>query len=102
MTSLKFNGEISLESVFSQHKHLIYDRVVDEILNNYKDPAVSEIHVIKIVINNVENSINLSREKFVSGLESAIEYYLELEEYEKCQICANIIKELQLKKEESH
>ena len=102
MTSLNFSGEnISLESVFSQHKKLIYDRVVEEISKNYKDETVESIHIIKITINNSENSVNLPREKFISGLENAIEYFVELEEYEKCQDCLNIINEIKSKKQEA-
>lgn len=102
MTSLNFSGEnISLESVFSQHKRLIYDRVVEEISNNYKDESVDSIHIIKITINNTDNSVNLPRDKFISGLENAIEYFVELEEYEKCQHCLNIINEIKAKKQEA-
>lgn len=102
MTSLNVSGEnISLESVFSQHKRLIYDRVVEEISNNYKDESVDSIHIIKITINNTDNSVNLPRDKFISGLENAIEYFAELEEYEKCQQCLNIITEINEKKQDA-
>lgn len=99
MTSLQFSGDVSLESVFKEHKRLIYDRVVEEIAKNYKDESISSIHVIKITINNTENSVNLPREKFISGLQNAIEYYVEFEEYEKCQYCLNIINEIKEKKQ---
>jgi hypothetical protein len=47
--------------------------------------------VIKISINESEYTINLSRDKFVSGLEGAISFYESCEEYEKCADCLKII-----------
>lgn len=94
MASLKFNGEITLEEVFSQHKILIYDNVLSAIEKNYDDLKLNEIAIIKITINEVEYSIKLSREKYVGALESAILFYEKEEEYEKCQACLNIINQL--------
>lgn len=97
MASLKFKGDITLDQVFNQHKSTIYDRLVEEIKLVYEDSSINEITVIHIELNSVEYSINLTRNKFISGLESAISFYENVEEYEKCQICLNII--TQLKKE---
>jgi hypothetical protein len=49
------------------------------------------VTVIKISINESEYTINLSRDKFVSGLEGAISFYESCEEYEKCADCLKII-----------
>lgn len=101
MPSLTFSGEVSLESVFSQHKKLIYDSVVEAIQKNYSDPTIESINVVNITINNVKNSVNLTRNNFVQGLERAIQYYVELEEYERCQMCLDIITEIKSKKQEA-
>jgi hypothetical protein len=50
--------------------------------------------VIKISINESEYTINLSRDKFISGLEGAISFYEACEEYEKCAECLKIINTL--------
>jgi hypothetical protein len=50
--------------------------------------------VIKISINESEYTINLSRDKFISGLEGAISFYEACEEYEKCAECLKIINAL--------
>jgi hypothetical protein len=49
------------------------------------------VTVIKISINETDYTINLSRDKFVSGLEGAITFYESVEEYEKCAECLGII-----------
>jgi len=100
MTSLKFNGEITLDEVFDRHRITIYDKVVDSIEKSYKDTSVFEVKIINIEINNMEYSINLGRDKFISGLENAITAYERVEEYEKCQRCLNIITEI--KKEQNN
>lgn len=94
MASLKFNGEITLEEVFSQNKSFIYDKVITAIGKSYKDLKINETPIIQISINEIEYSINLNRDKYLGALESAISFYEKTEEYEKCQLCLNIISEL--------
>lgn len=94
MTSLRFKGDITLDEVFDHHRIAIYDRVVEAIKNSYQDPSIPEVKVVNIEINETEYSINLARAKFIGGLESAMSAYEKIEEYEKCQLCLDIIKEL--------
>jgi hypothetical protein len=97
MTSLKFNGDISLEEVYSQNREIICDSLLKSIFEVYTDNSIKEIDVVKISINEVEYLITLGRTKFVSALEQAISFYENREEYEKCQECLNIITELKKK-----
>ena len=94
MASLKFNGEITLEEVFQQNKILIYDRVLLAIKKSYKELDIDETPIVQISINEVEYSIKLSKDKYLGALEGAISFYEKIEEYEKCQQCLDIIKEL--------
>jgi hypothetical protein len=94
MASLKFKGEITLDEVFSQNKIFIYDNVLASIEKSYKNLKIDETHVVQISINEIEYSIKLSRDKYVGALEGAILFYESAEEYEKCQLCLNIINEL--------
>lgn len=94
MASLKFNGEITLDEVFSQNKIFIYDNVLTAIAKSYKNTKVDETDVVQISINEIEYSIKLSRDKYVGALEGAILFYEKTEDYEKCQQCLNIINEL--------
>jgi hypothetical protein len=98
MKSLKFNGDITLDEVFNKNKAIIYDSVLEKIKDAYSDPNCLEVKVINIEINGVDYSINLARERFISSLENAIEFYVGLEEYEKCQLCVDIIAVLKSKK----
>ena len=98
MKLLKFDGDITLDEVFNTNKAIIYDSVLEKIKDAYRDPKCLEVKVINIEINQVDYSINLARERFVSSLENAIEFYVGLEQYEKCQLCVDIISELKSKK----
>jgi hypothetical protein len=91
MKILKFQGDIGLDDVFNRHKIEIYDNLLQSIKNHYLDDNHSEVTVIKISINESEYTINLSRDKFISGLEGAISFYESCEEYEKCADCVKII-----------
>lgn len=91
MKTLKFQGDIGLDDVFNQHKIEIYDNLLRSIGASYADGSQSEVTIVKISINNNEYTINLSREKFVKGLEGAISFYESCEEYEKCAECLKII-----------
>jgi len=91
MKTLKFQGDIGLDEVFNHHKIEIYDNLLKSIKENYLDYENSEITVVKISINETEYTINLSRDKFISGLDGAISFYESCEEYEKCAECLEII-----------
>jgi hypothetical protein len=91
MKILKFQGDIGLDDVFNRHKIEIYDNLLQSIKTHYLDKNHSEVTVIKISINESEYTINLSRDKFISGLEGAISFYESCEEYEKCADCLKII-----------
>lgn len=97
MPSLRFNGDVSLEEIFSQHKTLIYESVVKAIEENYRDPNLKEVEVLSIHLNGIDHAVNLSRSKFIDGLHNAIDFYEKLEEYEKCQHCLDIINEMKKK-----
>jgi len=94
MKILKFQGDIGLDEVFNRHKIEIYDNLLHSIKTHYLDEDHSEVTVIKISINESEYTINLSRDKFISGLEGAISFYEIHEEYEKCAECLKIINAL--------
>lgn len=102
MTSLNFSGDITLDDVFSQHRIIIYDNVVEAIQANFENLELDEITAVKIMINRVEYSVRLSRSKFVSSLKSAISFYEKIEEYEKCQKCLDIIEQLEEKEKNVH
>lgn len=99
MKSLQFNGDITLEEVFNDHKAVIYDSVVTSIRENLSSTSDNDIPIIRITINKIEYSINLGRDKFERSLNQAIAFYEDLEEYEKCQLCLEIKNKLKKNKE---
>ena len=100
MKTLKFQGDITLDEVFNHHKKVIYDNLINSIEESYEDFEKTETTIVKISINDDLYTINLSQEKFISGLEKAIVFYEELEEYEKCAKCVKIINSINSKKME--
>ena len=100
MKTLKFQGDIALDEVFNQHKIEIYNNLLNSIRENYQDESNSEITIVNISINENDYTINLTRDKFVSGLEGAITFYESCEEYEKCAECLSIITALKKNKAE--
>lgn len=101
MTSLKFTGEITLDEVYSKNKDTIHNSILQAIKTVYLDLKINEIQVIKISINEVEYSINLDRSKFKVALQNVIPFFEEREEYEKCQLCLDMINELVDQKKEA-
>jgi hypothetical protein len=100
MKTLKFQGDITLDEVFNHHKKVIYDNLIASVERSHEDLQKTEATIIKISINDDIYTINLSQEKFVSGLEKAITFYEELEEYEKCAKCLKMINSINSKKME--
>ena len=94
MKILKFTGNIELDEVFNSHRQEIYDNILNSIESHYLEENNSEVTVVQISINELEYTINLTRDKYIGGLENAITYYESSEEYEKCARCVSIIKDL--------
>jgi len=100
MKTLKFQGDITLDEVFNLHKRVIYENLIDSIEESYQNLQKTEATIVKININDDLYTINLSQKKFISGLEKAIAFYEESEEYEKCAKCVSIINSINSKKME--
>lgn len=98
MDSLRFDENVTLDDVFNSHQLLIYDQVLTAIHENYQDPSVDDVSVIKITIGNYEYKINLSRQRFEECLRNAISFYESIEAYEKCKTCKDIITDLEHEK----
>lgn len=94
MQNLKYSGDISIDQIFSDNRHLIYGQILDAIDKSYLDPTLEITPIIKITINDDEYAINLTRERFIPSLEKVIKFYEETEEYEKCAKCVTIINHL--------
>tara|TARA_B100000287_G_C20602442_1_gene768662 strand:- start:736 stop:1053 length:318 start_codon:yes stop_codon:yes gene_type:complete len=96
MQKLNFSGEITIDQIFQDYKKEIYDNILKSIKDNYKKDEILEINVVNITINGKEHIWNLKKDQIVSLLNRCIDFYKspDLEEYEKCQICLDIINNL--------
>ena len=100
MTKLKFTGDVSIHEILNENQLQIYDAMLESIRLIYHDDQVDSVHVIDICINDFNHSIKLSRPKFIKALGQALKSYEDIEAYEKCQECLNIINYLKKNKNE--
>jgi len=91
----------TLDDIFKNNEYEIYNQVLESIKESYRELGDKEvINVISISTKDIDYSINLKREKLAPSLEKCIAFFERIEEYEKCQECVNIIKELKKNKQE--
>lgn len=96
MGKLQFDGDITIDEIFKDHKFEIYEIVLKSIKESYLKSEITELNVVKIYTQSKSHTINLARNKFIAILESCIEFFEPLEEYEKCQECIDLICEIEL------
>lgn len=95
MKTLNYAGDISFDEVFSTNRSVIYESLIEAIDLNLASDNRDTVDIIKICINQVDYNITLPKDKFISGLSSAIEYFKGFEEYEKCAKCLSLIKKME-------
>ena len=98
MEKLQFSGSSDIDQIFEDYKNEIYHVALKSIQENYKELEIDEINVVKISTDLKDYSINLTRDKFIPTLNRCIEFFEPLEDYEKCQICVDIINEIEKQK----
>lgn len=96
MKKLEFLGEITLEEIYEQNKELIYSSFITEIQKVANDLSIKRIEVMEFKKNGVKFAIDLKRDQFNSALNSAIDFFIEVESYEKCKECKDLINELNM------
>lgn len=94
MSKLRFQGEFTVEKLFTQYKWEIYDNIIKSIKDNHDNPLINELEIVEITTGSTRYPIILSRERFIDSLNRCIEFFEELEEYERCQACVDIIKDI--------
>jgi len=91
MKNLQFTGDETLDQILEDNKREIYNSVIRAIKENYHKREIHEINVVKITIQSKNYSINLTRDKFIASLNRCILFFKDIEEYEKCKDCVDII-----------
>lgn len=81
----------SLESIFKQHKDVVYNRIFDSIKfginNNLKEVVIFEL-------GDTSTYLDLMKEDWINSLNNCLFYFSEVEDYEKCLECQNLIKKI--------
>lgn len=94
MRKLQFTGDATIEEIYEIHKRDIYNNVLKLIKENYQNLEINEIDVVKISTQSKDHVITLTRDKFIASLNRCITFFEQTEEYEKCQVCVNMINEI--------
>ena len=79
-----------------QNIDVVYSAVLESIEKKYLEKEVSEVRVLEILSGTEKNYVNLDKNDWVMILERALKYFerADVEEYEKCARCLNIINHL--------
>lgn len=93
--TIRLQEDISINQILKDYESEIYDSILNSVKENFKKSEKSEVNVVNITTQTRNYTINLTREKFIKWLNKCIAFFETLEEYEKCQECVNIIKEIE-------
>jgi len=81
----------SLESIFKQKRGVVYNRIFESIKfgikNKLKDVVIFEL-------GDTDTYLDLMKEDWENSLNNCVFYFTEIEDYEKCLECKNLIKEI--------
>jgi hypothetical protein len=88
---LNYEEGDSLEEIFKQNKDIVYNRIFESIKFGVKK-NLKEVFVFEL--GSTESYLNLSINDWKTSLENCIEYFTEMEDYEKCMECKKIIKKI--------
>ena len=93
MKKLEVLEEVSVDEVISENEYLVYNAILDEIEKVYKDKKIKKVDVLELIIDGSVSLLPIKREIFKDALVNCLKYFEkpELEEYEKCSKCLNII-----------
>lgn len=99
MRKLQFTGDATIEEIYEIHRREVYNTLLEVIGENYLNDEINEINVVKISTQSKDHVITLTRDKFIASLNRCITFFEKTEEYEKCQVCVNMINTIKNKKQ---
>jgi hypothetical protein len=81
-------------SMMSETQKIVFDNLIDAIsFSIQKKKEYAEIFKLS-----EDSSVSLNKDNWISAVEKAIEFYAELEDYEKCKQCTEIIQTVSYEK----
>lgn len=89
--TIKISKDIPIDQILKEYEYEIFNSALDSMSKNYKNFDIEEINVINIQTESIDYNISLTRSKFKLWLNKCMSFFETLEEYEKCQICVNIL-----------
>jgi hypothetical protein len=84
----------SLERIFKQHKNIVYNRIFDSIKFGIKN-KLKEVVVFEL--GDTEKYLDLTIDNWENSLNNCLKYFVEIEDYEKCLECQEMIKKMKEK-----
>ena len=81
-------------SLMHETQKIVFDNLIEAIkFSIHKKKEYAEIFKVS-----EDNSVSLTRDSWISAIEKAIEFYADIEDYEKCKQCAEIIQTVSYEK----
>lgn len=88
---IKTNKDVPIDDLLKHYEYDIFNSAFNSMRSHYKTFNGSELNVINIQTKTSHYSINLTRDKFKKWLNNCIKFFEDLEEYEKCKECLDIL-----------
>lgn len=81
-------------SLMPETQKIVFDNLIDAVsFSIQKKKEYAEIFKVS-----EDSSVSLNKENWAPAIEKAIDFYAELEDYEKCKQCKDIIKSISYEK----
>lgn len=89
---LEILEHVPLDTALSENKNIVYDAILESIEKSYMEKPI-EIKVLELNIGGVSSSLTIEEKDYIPALKNALSYFEkpEVEQYEKCSRCINII-----------
>jgi len=90
---IKFNNQDEFHEQLDKHRHAIHMRTLYAIKYAHETNFNDEITIA--FLNDEDTMLGCSPDVWIDNLQMSLEYFIEIEDYEKCQLVKELIDKLQ-------
>lgn len=104
MKSVLIDTETSIDEYLSDNKELVYSEILNAIGDSYMDNDISSINVLEIFSKDSTSlKLEIERDDWIKSIDRTRIFFErpDIEEYEKCATCVNILNYLRNNEENS-
>lgn len=94
MKSVLIDTETTIDEYLSDNKELVYSEILNAIGDSYMDNDISSINVLEIFSKDSTSlKLEIEREDWIKSIDRTRIFFEkpDIEEYEKCATCVNIL-----------